>query len=202
MCTTATSLNHPDAITNAREVLLQQAAAPLPEPELSYVDASSDPFGKAYVDPAPEIDFSPNVTATSGIDYPNSREQPLTKADLLDPTQDIFSPLGSQTLTPPMSTALYDPIPLELLDTSLNPSNGLETGKGVWSSVVSSETSAKGARVTQVDDNGKQIATPSRKKRAKRHINKTGGDDERKHKCTTCEARFKNRGDLLHHVKV
>ena len=56
--------------------------------------------------------------------------------------------------------------------------------------------------MTQFDGSGKQIATPSRKKRAKRHTNKTGGDDERKHKCTICEARFKNRGDLLHHVKV
>ena len=44
MSTTATSLNHPDAITNAHEVLLQQAAASLPEPELPYVDASFDPL--------------------------------------------------------------------------------------------------------------------------------------------------------------
>ena len=202
MSTTATSLNYLDAMANAQDVLLQPAAAPLPEPELPYVDDSFDPFGKAYVDPTPEIDLSPNVTATSSMDYPNPLEQALTKADLLDPTQDIFSPLGSQTLTPPMPTALHDPIPLELLDTSLNTSNELETGTGVRSSVVWSETSAREARVTQVDGSRKQVATPSRKKRAKRRTNETGGDDERKHKCTTCEARFKNRGDLQRHVKV
>ncbi|CDF38089.1 unnamed protein product [Chondrus crispus] len=202
MSATATSLNHPDAMANAQDVLLQQATAPLPEPELPYIDASFDPFGKAYIDPTPEIDLSPNFTATSGMDYPSPLEQPLTKPDLLDPIEDIFSPLESQTLTPPNLTALHDPIPLELLDTSLNTPNGLETSKGVWSSVVSSETSAREARVTQVDGSGKQIRTASRKKRAKRHTNETGGDDERKHKCRTCESRFKNRGDLLRHVKV
>lgn len=219
MISTATSPRHPNILASAQQAVVMELRDPVPEPEpdIPLVDESFDPFAKTELDPelvSAELLMSPNMTVASDtnvmeqpdvIEQPNVMEQPaVAKADFMTSIELILSPPSSQEQAAPAQPPLQDQIPLELLTNPFNTNNGL------LSSSVSSDNStreipaAEGPSSTSAERGSTTTAAPvaRRKKRTKRQPNDGDNGTEKKHACTRCAKRFKNRGDLLRHVKV